>query len=98
MAIPKFSEDVLPLTDLKTKTAYVMEQVHRSRRPMLLTRRGRGLAVLLDLNEYERLVDRAAFVAAIDIGRKAVAAGDLHDNDKAMARLDEFGKTNGQKT
>jgi prevent-host-death family protein len=98
MAAPKFSEDVRPLTDLKTKTASVIEQVRRSRRPMLLTRRGRGLAVLLDLGEYERLVDRAAFVAAVDKGRKAAAAGDLHDSAEAMAILDDFGKPDGQET
>lgn len=94
MNAPKFSEDVRPLTDLKTKTASVIEQVRRTRRPVLLTRRGRGMAVLLDLAEYERLTERAAFIAAVDDGRKAVAAGDLHDNQEAMAILDEFGKAN----
>jgi prevent-host-death family protein len=97
MAAPKFSEDVRPLTDLKTKTSAVLDHVHRSKRPMLLTRRGRGLAVLLDLQEYEHLVERAAFVAAVEEGRQAGATGDLHDNAEAMAILDDFGKTDVQK-
>jgi prevent-host-death family protein len=92
---PRFSEDVHPLTDLKTKTAAVIEQVRRTHRPVLITRRGRGLAVLLDLAEYERLVERAAFITAVDEGRKAAAAGELHDNREAMAILDGFGKADG---
>lgn len=89
---PKFSEDVRPLTDLKTKTASVIDQVRRTRRPVLLTRRGRGMAVLLDLSEYERLTERAAFIAAVNAGKKAATAGDLHDNREAVAILDQFGE------
>ncbi len=92
MNTPKFSEDVRPLTDLKTKTASVIEQVRRTRRPVLLTRRGRGIAVLLDLSEYERLTERAAFIGAVEEGQQAASAGDLHDNQEAAAILDEFGK------
>lgn len=90
MNTPKFSEDVRPLTDLKTKTASVIEQVRRTRRPVLLTRRGRGMAVLLDLSEFERLTERAAFIAAVEDGKKAATRGDLHDNHEALAILDEF--------
>ena len=54
MASPKFSEDVRPLTDLKTRAGAVVDRLRRSRRPVLLTRRGRGVAVLMDLEEYER--------------------------------------------
>ena len=59
MSEPRFSEDVHSVTELKTRASALVEQVRRSRRPMLLTRRGHGVAVLLDLEEYERLVDRA---------------------------------------
>ncbi len=92
MNTPKFSEDVRPLTDLKTKTASVIDQVRRTRRPVLLTRRGRGMAVLLDLSEYERLTERAEFIAAVEEGQQAAGAGNLHDNQEAMAVIDEFGK------
>lgn len=96
MNTPRFSEDVRPLTDLKTKTASIIEQVRRTRRPVLLTRRGRGMAVLLDLHEYERLTERAAFVTAVEDGQRAAVQGDLHDNQEAMAILDGFGKPDAE--
>ena len=95
MAIPKFSEDVRPLADLKTKTSAIIEQVRRSRRPVLLTRRGRGLAVLIDLEEYERLVERAAFVSAVEDARKMASEGKLRENGEAMTILDTFGRSRG---
>ena len=42
----RFSEDVIPLSDLKTNPGRVVRQVADSRRPVLLTSRGRGVAVL----------------------------------------------------
>ena len=93
MASTKFSEDVHPLTELKTKASALIDQVRRSRRPVLLTRRGRGVAVLIDLEEYERLVDRAAFVEAVEKGAKAAADGDLYPQADAEKILESFGKT-----
>jgi prevent-host-death family protein len=92
MASTKFSEDVHPLTELKTRASALVDQVRRSRRPMLLTRRGRGVAVLIDLEEYERLVDRAAFIDAVEKGAQAAADGDLHPQSEADRILESFGK------
>jgi PHD/YefM family antitoxin component YafN of YafNO toxin-antitoxin module len=80
MASTKFSEDVHPLTELKTRAS------------ALLTRRGRGVAVLIDLEEYERLVDRAAFIDAVEKGAQAAADGDLHPQSEADRILESFGK------
>lgn len=62
---------------------------------MLLTKRGRGVAVLLDLDEYETLVDRAAFIEAVKAGAEAAKAGDLHDQSEAEAILVTFGESDG---
>ena len=88
----RFSEDVRSVSDLKIRAAEIVAQVQRSRRPVLLTRRGRGVAVVVDLEEYERLVDRARFVEAVEEGARAAAEGDLHTNDEAMTILDSFGE------
>ncbi len=95
MGSPKFSEDVRPLSDLKTKTSKILEHVRRSRRPVLLTKRGRGVAVMIDLDEYERLVDRADFIEAVKVGTKAAKDDDLYEHAKAEEILDSFGESHG---
>lgn len=87
----KLSEDVLPISDLKARAAEIVEQARRTHRPILLTRHGRGVAVLLDVEEYENLTERAAFVQAVDAGARAVQAGDVHPHDEAAAILGSFG-------
>ncbi len=96
MATPRYSEDVRPITDLKTRAAKIINHVQRSRRPVLLTRRGRGVAVLLDLEEYERLTDRLAFMEAVEAGARVAAEGDLHAHEEAMEILDSFGDGDGR--
>jgi prevent-host-death family protein len=88
----KFSEDVRPITDMKTRSAEIVDHVRRNRRPVLLTRRGTGVAVLLDLGEYEALVERASFIDAVRAGARAAAAGDLHPDAESKRILDAFGE------
>lgn len=61
----KFSEDVIPLSDLKVNPGRVIRQVSETRRPALLTRRGRGVAVVQDLGEFERAEEERAFMRAV---------------------------------
>jgi prevent-host-death family protein len=50
----KFSEDVIPLSDLKINPGKVINQTKETHRPILLTSHGRGVAVVQDLEEYEK--------------------------------------------
>ena len=64
----KFSEDVIPLTDLKINPGKIVNQAKETRRPILLTSRGRGIAVVQDLEGYEKNREELAFVKAIAQG------------------------------
>ena len=61
----KFSEDILPLTDLKANPGRLVRHVTESHRPVLLTRRGRGVAVVQSVTEYESAQEERAFMRAV---------------------------------
>jgi prevent-host-death family protein len=61
----KFSEDVIPLSDLKVNPGRVVRQVRETRRAVLLTSRGRGVAVIRSLAEHERSEEERAFMRAV---------------------------------
>ena len=48
----KFSEDVIPLSDLKVNPEKVVKHAKDSHRPVLVTSRGRGVAVVQGLEDY----------------------------------------------
>lgn len=83
----KFSEDVIPLTDLKKNPARVVEHVARVRRPVLLTRRGRPVAVVQSVADYEEGEEQRAFMRAVVEGLADLEAGRELSLDAARARL-----------
>lgn len=88
----KLSQDIRPISDLKTRASEIVDEVRKNHRPILLTRHGRGVAVLLELEEYESLTERAAFVNAVEEGARAARQGDLHPYEEAAAILRSFGE------
>jgi len=75
MADPVFSSDVRPITDLKVKSSAIVEQARRTRRPVLITQRGRGVAVVIALEEFERMKEELAFGRAVDEGAEQARRG-----------------------
>lgn len=83
----KFSEDVIPLTDLKTNPGRVVKHVAETARPALLTSRGRGVAVVQSLGEYERAEEERRFMRAVVQGLADFEAGRELDLSEVKRRL-----------
>jgi prevent-host-death family protein len=61
----KFSEDIVPLSDLKVNPGKIVNRTKDTHRPILLTSRGRGVAVVQGLEEYENLEEERALMKAV---------------------------------
>jgi prevent-host-death family protein len=86
MAI-KFSEDLVPLTDLKVNPGRVVKHVTEVHRPVLLTSRGRGVAVIQSLADFEKAQDEREFMRAVVAGLADLAAGREVSLDETKERL-----------
>lgn len=84
---PKFSEDVVPLSDLKTNPGRVVRQVSESHRPVLLTSRGRGVAVVQSLSDYEEAEEERLFMRAVLEGLSDLEAGREVSLEEARRRF-----------
>jgi prevent-host-death family protein len=54
------TEDIHSLTTFRRRSADFLKQLHKSKRPMVLTVKGRAAAVVQDAGAYQRLLDIAA--------------------------------------
>jgi len=61
----KFSEDIIPMSVLKVNPGKVVKQVQEVHRPVVLTNRGRGVAVAQALQDYEKNMDQQAFMKGV---------------------------------
>lgn len=83
----KFSEDVIPLSDLKVNPGKVVSQVRETHRPVLLTSRGRGVAVVQDLDDYEKDQEERAFIKAVVQGLMDIKNGNTMELSEVKAKL-----------
>lgn len=83
----KFSEDVVPLTDLKVNPGRIVKHTRESGRPVLLTSRGRGVAVVQSVAEYETAEEERAFMRAVVAGLADTDAGREISLAEAKARF-----------
>ena len=69
------SEDIQSVTDLKRRTREIVDQLHRTGRPVVLTVNGRADAVLLEVKTYETLLKSANLARLLAPAEAEVAAG-----------------------
>ena len=64
------SEDIRSVTDLKRHTREILDHVHATGRPVILTVNGRADSVVLDVRVYEKLLQTgnlAKFIAPAEL-------------------------------
>jgi len=83
----KFSRDVVPLSDLKINPGKIINQTKDTHRPILLTSRGRGVAVVQGLDEYENLEEESAFMKAVAQGLMEIKEGKVQELKAAKKKL-----------
>ena len=85
--ITKFSEDVVPLSDLKVNPGRVVNQVDQTHRPVLLTSRGRGVAIVQSVKDYEAEAEERAFLKGVVQGLVDIEQGRTVSLSDAKKRL-----------
>jgi antitoxin YefM len=83
------STDIRPVTEFRANTSAMIEQMHSSRRPLVLTQHGRSAAVLLDPEVYEGLVDELELLRSLSISEAQIAAGQVIPHDEVVRRVRE---------
>ena len=83
----KFSEDIIPLSDLKINPGKIVNRAKDTHRPILLTSRGRGIAVVQGLEEYEKNEEEKEFMKAVAQGLMEIKEGAEQDLEEVKKKL-----------
>jgi prevent-host-death family protein len=86
-AAVKFSEEVVPLGEMKVNPGKIVRRVDETGRPVLLTSHGRGVAVVQALYEYEAAQEERDFMRAVVAGLADIEAGRVMSLDEVVRSL-----------
>ncbi|HSO39005.1 MAG TPA: type II toxin-antitoxin system Phd/YefM family antitoxin [Labilithrix sp.] len=75
MRAVRISEDIVPVSDFKAQAADWLRRVADTGQPVVITQNGKAAGVLVSPAEFDRLLERAGLLEAIDAGLADEKAG-----------------------
>jgi prevent-host-death family protein len=79
---------IVPVSDLRQNAARVLKDVKKSKKPLVITQRGRATAVLMSLDTFERSEAERALLLLLARGEKEIAGGVGYPLDGVLAEAD----------
>ncbi len=76
MAMTHLQEDIRPLSEFRANAAELIEKVREKKRALVLTQRGRSSAVVLDVGEYQRLLEEVELLRDLATASKQLDRGE----------------------
>jgi len=83
------SEDIKPISYLKTKTADVINSVNENKRTVIITQNGEAKAVIQDIKSYENLHNSLNLLKLIIQGEHDIEHKNLVEQEKMFSDLEE---------
>ena len=89
----RIDQDIRPMSEFRTGIASFLKQVHDTKRPMIITQHGKGVAVLLDVNEYEVMQEKIELLQDIQTSINQLEnGGEIENNDAKAMVMKRVGK------
>jgi len=83
----KPSQDIQPLSAFRANAAAFLKRLRESRRPLVLTQHGKSAAVVLDVAEYDSLMDEIELIRDIKEAQAQLSRGEGISHGDAMSKL-----------
>ena len=75
------SQNIVSLSDFKTKASRMLHEIQNSRRPLVITQNGKAAAVIISPYDFDLLTEQARFVDAVQRGLADVQNGRMLPDD-----------------
>ena len=83
----ELDKDVKPISEFRANATNLIEQVNKTKRPLVITQHGKSSAVLLDVKEYEALLDKIELLSDLAEAEEDIKNKRLYSTDKVRELL-----------
>lgn len=81
------SEDIQALSDFRAGVSSYIQQVNKTKRPLIITQHGKGVAVLTDVGEFEAMQARLELLDDLYKAESQISEGRGISNEDAKAMI-----------
>ena len=81
------NQDVHPLSEFRANAAALIEQARSTKRPIVITQHGKSSAVILDVHEYESLLEKIELLEEIQIAEAQLQEGLGIEHEEAKGQI-----------
>ncbi|WP_176467683.1 type II toxin-antitoxin system Phd/YefM family antitoxin [Vibrio metoecus] len=83
----RLDQDIQPLSEFRAGVASFIKQINETRRPLVITQRGKGVAVVLDVAEYEAMQEKIELLEEMRTAEAQLTAGFGITNQDARSQV-----------
>ena len=83
----KLDKDIRPLSEFRANVAAFIDEIQKTKRPLVITKRGKSAAIVLDVSEYEALLSKVDLLSDIYTAEKQLESGNFMDHDEAKREV-----------
>jgi prevent-host-death family protein len=83
----KIDQDIISMSEVRNAMASYIKQVHDTKRPVIITQHGKGVAVLLGAHEFEAMQEKIELLSDVQTSLNQLAKGERIPHQKAKDKL-----------
>jgi prevent-host-death family protein len=80
--------DIIPISDLRQDAAGILKRLRTASSPIIVTQRGRAVAVIQGVEEYEKSERELELLRQLATGEREIAAGRGHSLSSVLKDAD----------
>ena len=83
----QLAEDIQPLSEFRANVASFIDKVRKTKRPLVITQRGKSAAIMMDVVEYEKLIEKLELLTDIHIAESQLKRGEGISHEEAKNQI-----------
>jgi len=85
----ELDQDIQPLSEFRKHAADFINRIKSEKRSIVLTQHGKSAAVLVDVSEYQRMIDKIDLMEELIEAERQIARGEVVSNKEAKKQIKE---------
>ena len=85
----EIDQDIQPLSEFRKHAADFIDRIKKQKRSIVLTQHGKSAAVLVDVSEYQQMVDKLDLMEELIEAERQIARSEVVSHEEAKKRIKE---------